>query len=296
MAIAVEGRVISDVAVISAGETVDGRFDITADTLADVLRLMTAKADGTKVLADHDAEVEDLVGRLVNPRMSQDGLSVRADLEVFESAEAGDIILESAAKMPGEFGLSINATEAEVIEGVLRVRKLTSVDLAGDPAANRNGLLSVDSGAPIKANPAAPSTYDITDMTPDEIKALVAECMASYAEELKSIKASLEAMVPPAAPSPEEEEAEMAALSAKVADKVTAQLRASLGLGEGVKLAVSPEGTAPKSPEGTPSAQLTVILRKHVADGKTRTEACTLAAKADPALYQAAMKDGGIRF
>jgi bifunctional ADP-heptose synthase (sugar kinase/adenylyltransferase) len=129
-------------------------------------------------------------------------------------------------------------------------------------------------------------------MTPDEIKAIVAEAIAPYAEEMKSMKASLEAMKPPAAPTPEEKEAEMAALSAKVAT----QLRASLGLTEGVKLAVAPPASEPAKNEGSASDQIVAVIKAHVAEGKSRTEACRLAAAEKPDLYRAAVQSGGIRF
>jgi hypothetical protein len=98
-------------------------------------------------------------------------------------------------------------------------------------------------------------------------------------------------MKPPAPPSPEEKEAEMAALSAKVAT----QLRASLGLADGVKLSVAPPAPEAK-PEGSASDQITALIKAKIAEGKSRTEACRLAAAEKPDLYRAAVQSGGIRF
>lgn len=300
MPIRVEGRTIYDVSVISVGETVDGRFKVTASTLADVLALMVAKRDGTKVLADHDAEVEDLVGRLINPRASADRNSIRADLEVFDSAGAGAIILEAAAKMPGEFGLSINTPDARETEAGLRVAALTSVDLAGYPAANRSGLLSA---APTIDKPAPPDTHlDTITMTPDEIEASITAALSPITAMIEELKARLDAMEIDAP----DVEVELEAAAVKEADAsaadaakmkalcsaVSAQLRADLGLSAGIKLAVSaPEVTRIVKVE-TPASKLETIVTGYMAAGKSRPEAYRLAAHASPDIYRAAAEAG----
>lgn len=295
MPIAVEGRTIRDVSVISTGDTVDGRFEITGQTLADVLSVMSGKPDGTKVLADHDAEVEDIIGRLVNPRLSDDGASLRADLEVFDAAEAGNIILESAAKMPSEFGLSINAHSVTVEKGVLRVHAMKSVDLTGHPAANRSGLLSVDNPARPNGSTTTPTT---PDMTPEEIKTIVAECMAPLSEKMAALEAKLaEAPAAPVPPTEEEEKAVEAAKMSAIADAVTAKLRASLGLGEGVKLSIAAVSEPAKGKqEETPGVKFSALVAELVKSGKSRTDAIRLAATQNHDIYRAALAaPGGLR-
>jgi hypothetical protein len=86
-------------------------------------------------------EVNDRLGRWVNPRLEADG--IYADLEYLKSHPMAERIIEAAERMPNVLGFSHNAEgDGEFFEGVWVVKKITevrSVDLVADPATT-NGL------------------------------------------------------------------------------------------------------------------------------------------------------------
>jgi hypothetical protein len=297
-----ETRTISDVAVMTLGVTIDGRFTIDETTLQQVHDLMSARVDGMPVLSEHYGETSDLVGRLLNPRIVEGAL--RADLELFAAAEDVELLLEAAEKMPSGFGLSISAYDCTTDgkEKLLRVNSMSSVDLAQLPAANPRGLLSgkggVDtghriaraalSGATLATIPSPPP-----DMTPEEINSAVAAAVTAAMEpinaELADLKAKLEALP---APAPKEDEAVMAATLKAQRDQTAAQvidsLNAQLGARLGIKLKANPHADDNAAP-GTPEAVIETTLKAHVAAGKSAREAYTLTAQSHPKEYQAAL-------
>lgn len=189
-------RTLRDVAVLTVGQTVDGRFIVDEESLRTALKVMQEWGpEGVPSLDRHDGEALNILGRLVNPRI--DHSSLRADLEFLETFEDGDRLLEIASKMPRAFGLSLCCTHEK--NKNLRVTGITSIDLAQVPAANPRGLLSAE----IPANKNPESDEPSPSMNPDEIKSLLQEVIAPLSARLEAMEkgyadmsAKLEAMKP----------------------------------------------------------------------------------------------------
>ncbi len=176
-----DAGVVRGVAVMSVGPAQGHGFSVDMVTLQQVCDLGNAASGGVKCHLAHpeqqaDGSLEDqvgaIVGRIQNFRI--DGTVLRGDLFLGAYAStlpgAGDVrsyILGLAMEDPGAVGLSaVFGYELETVldddgmplaEGglVCRIDRLVQIDLVGNPAANRNGLLAaVDSpAAPASTNP-----------------------------------------------------------------------------------------------------------------------------------------------
>ncbi len=140
--------VISGVSVITVGQAAGCNSGTWIDsvTLSQIDRVAKTYPDGIRVklsqIKEHDGSVAQVVGILKNFRT--DGDQERADLHLLSSSPHRAFILEMAATMPGEFGLSVVIPkEFEKVNGkdCLRCSEIYSIDLVEEPAANA-GLFS----------------------------------------------------------------------------------------------------------------------------------------------------------
>lgn len=156
--------IIRGVSIMSVGPATGHGFDIDAATLDTLITAFNALDDPPRAHFTHgdwDTDpAEIVVGRAHNLR--RDGDRVRGDMHVAQYANLSprgklrDFLLAVAAEDPGAIGISIVAafdferqydSRGEVERVLARTKFLHAVDFVGDPAANRNGLLSNPSPA-----------------------------------------------------------------------------------------------------------------------------------------------------
>ncbi len=143
-----EAGIIYGVSVITEGEAQGANAGTWIDktTLSQIHAVASKFPDGVKVKLsqskEHDGSAGQIVGILKNFRT--DGSQERADLHLLKASESRALILEMAATMPNEFGLSVVIPkECEKVDGrnCLRCSDIYSIDLVESPAANK-GLFS----------------------------------------------------------------------------------------------------------------------------------------------------------
>jgi hypothetical protein len=141
--------IIFGVSVITVGEAAGCNSGTWIDktTLSQINEVAKTYPDGIKVKLsqskEHDGSAGQIVGVLKNFRV--DGDQTRADLHLLQASEKRAFVLEMAATMPSEFGLSVVIPkEFEKVGGkeCLRCSEIYSVDLVEAPAANPTGLFS----------------------------------------------------------------------------------------------------------------------------------------------------------
>lgn len=144
-----EKGIISGVSVITTGEAAGCNSGTWIDktTLSQIDRVAKTYPDGIKVKLsqskEHDGSAGQIVGVLKNFRTEGD--QERADLHLLSTSDRRAFVLEMAATMPSEFGLSVVIPkEFEKVDGkdCLRCSEIYSVDLVEAPAANPTGLFS----------------------------------------------------------------------------------------------------------------------------------------------------------
>jgi hypothetical protein len=149
-----EAGILKGVSMLTAGPVPSYGVYVDQKTLETVLSCALTHADGLKVKMEHDGDVDDIVGALINFRI--DGGHLRADLQLLKESGSFDQIIEMAEKIPSEFGLSISFSgDREEIELLglpmlaMRCREIYSCDIVENPAANPGGLFSM----PTNPNP-----------------------------------------------------------------------------------------------------------------------------------------------
>lgn len=144
-----EKGIIAGVSVITVGQAAGCNSGTWIDsvTLSQIDRVAKTYPDGIKVKLsqskEHDGSAGQIVGILKNFRTEGD--QERADLHLLSASDRRAFILEMAATMPSEFGLSVVIPkEFEKVNGkdCLRCSEIYSVDLVEAPAANPTGLFS----------------------------------------------------------------------------------------------------------------------------------------------------------
>ena len=137
--------VIEGVSIISVGEAKGHGLFVDRITLQEVKACAETYAGGVKVNLDHGAGIKDIVGFCDNFRIIGDKLV--ADLNLLQSAERRDYVLEIAEKLPDTFGISIAFSgPVREIDGkrFASCEELYSADLVQTPAANPTGLFSFE--------------------------------------------------------------------------------------------------------------------------------------------------------
>jgi len=134
---------IMGVSVITEGDALGHGVMIDAMSLATIKEHAMMKANGVKVMLDHDDGIENTIGVMRN--FSIEGIQLRADLQLLKAHGETPLIIEMAETMPELFGMSISFSGTlEEIGGVYYVRceELYSIDIVDMPAANPSGLFS----------------------------------------------------------------------------------------------------------------------------------------------------------
>ena len=135
--------IIEGVSIISVGEAKGHGLFVDATTLQEVKACAESYAGGVKVNLDHGAGIKDIIGFVDNFRIVGDKLL--GDLNLLQTAEKRDYVLEIAEKLPDTFGISI-AFSGPVREingkSFASCTELYSADLVQTPAANPTGLFS----------------------------------------------------------------------------------------------------------------------------------------------------------
>ena len=211
--------VIEGVSIISVGEAKGHGLFVDAQTLREVKACAETYAGGVKVNLDHGAGIKDIIGFVDNFRIV--GEKLLGDLNLLQSAERRDYVLEIAEKLPDTFGISIAFSgPVREIDGkrFASCEELYSADLVQTPAANPTGLFSFEAkrvdnfssdmeDAKIEIEPAdEPSLADIVA----RLSALEA-AFGDYKNKMEEMPKEEEM-----AEEPKAEESEMSKLSAKL--------------------------------------------------------------------------------
>jgi hypothetical protein len=140
--------IIEGVSIISVGEAKGHGLFVDAQTLREVKQCAETYKGGVKVNLDHGAGIKDIIGFVDNFRIV--GEQLLGDLNLLDSAEKRDYVLEIASKLPDTFGISIAFTgPVREIDGkrFASCSELYSADLVQTPAANPTGLFSFEARA-----------------------------------------------------------------------------------------------------------------------------------------------------
>lgn len=137
--------VIEGISIISIGEAKGHGMFVDEQTLLEVKACAETYKGGVKVNLDHGAGIKDIIGFVDNIRIV--GERLIGDLNLLETADKRDYVLEIAEKMPDTFGISISFSgPVRDIDGQLfaSCTELYSADLVQTPAANPTGLFSFE--------------------------------------------------------------------------------------------------------------------------------------------------------
>jgi len=247
---------------------------VDSTTLAQVMASAKTYANGLKVKMNHEGRAGDIVGFVTN--FAVDGEILRGDFHLLKSSPHREYVMELAETIPDTFGMSISFSGPdESKEGKLfaRCTEIYSCDLVTEPAANPSGLFSAG------VNPTQP----IPDMNPEDIKKIVTECMAPFAERLSK----LETPVAPEAPVVEEKKEDGELLSAKIKAAVELAARESaLAVVKQFSLA-APAPAQVSAPSVAPTEKsFEEIVGAAKASGIKHNDAVRAAMDAHPAAYQ----------
>ncbi len=300
--------IIKGVAVITAGDLLDGRRDATNGlpmavdytTLEQIMSCAKTYGTGLKVKADHRSGIFAVTGYLRNFHI--EGQTLRADLYVLEKDENRDKLLEMADTIPDTFGLSVSFSGPdEVLNGksMSRCTEIYSADLVSEPAANPTGLFQ--RGAAIDD-----ANKDKT-MTPEEItkqcKAVFTECMAEYSSKLSVLEKAFAAL------KPDTDKDEMGKISNSVKDleKQLVEVKQKVLSSEQVGAAIAKEfaaviGTvktsaAPAGGEGGGDKLEDVglsLVQKHFGLTKSKAKAFEAAGRENSKAVEALVKSGKV--
>jgi hypothetical protein len=215
-------NVIEGVSVISIGEAKGHGIYVDSQTLLEVKDCAESYRGGVKVNLDHGAGIKDIVGYCTNFRIEGDKLL--ADLNLLESSDMKDYVLEISTKLPDTFGISISFSgPTRESNGMYfaSCEELYSADLVQTPAANATGLFSFTAKQVDNSHKEMAETTDTTEMPDSEEGVTIIELakrMDALEEMMYACKTQMESMIP-AAPMKDEVIAEMG-----VAEKLEAKL------------------------------------------------------------------------
>lgn len=174
-----EAGILKGVSMLTVGPVRSYGVYVDQKTLETVLSCAQTHEDGLKVKMEHDGDVDDIVGVLINFRID-DG-QLRADLQLLKESGSFDQIIEMAEKIPSEFGLSISFSgDREEIELLglpmlaMRCREIYSCDIVENPAANPGGLFSM-------ANNQNPITVETLSLQLNELRSSITQLSTDLA-------------------------------------------------------------------------------------------------------------------
>ncbi|MGB6086231.1 hypothetical protein, partial [Parvibaculum sp.] len=185
-----------------------------------------AKGDeGVKLVINHDSGFSEIVGVVKDFRIEGDHL--RGDAYLLDSHPQRAHILEVATKMPKNFGLSVETFgENEKIPNtkrqLYRCAEIDAIALVPSPAANANGLLSVDT---------APKEMD-EEKIAEIVGTAVAGAIAPIEERLKKLEEAEPEEKPEENLESDEkkEEEKLAKLAAKAAADAVTKFASTIGM------------------------------------------------------------------
>jgi hypothetical protein len=216
-------NVIEGVSVISIGEAKGHGIYVDGQTLLEVKDCAESYRGGVKVNLDHGAGIKDIVGYCTNFRIEGDKLL--ADLNLLESSDMKEYVLEISTKLPDTFGISISFSgPTRESNGMFfaSCEELYSADLVQTPAANATGLFSFTE-KPVDNFPKQMAEPTETPEKPDSEEGVtiveLAKRMDALEEMMLSYKTQMESMMIPAAPMKDEVIDEMS-----VSEKLEAKL------------------------------------------------------------------------
>jgi hypothetical protein len=145
---AIDGRidsdegVIKDVSLITMGDARGHGLEVDDVTLAQLKTSMeAASSPGIKAKLNHRSGVEAVFGYINN--FSIQGNKLKGDLNLLKHHKDYAQTMEQIATMPGQIGLSVafqGDKEAKGGKTLARCKRIISVDLVADPAANPDGM------------------------------------------------------------------------------------------------------------------------------------------------------------
>lgn len=134
---------IRGVSVITEGPALGHGLMVDSTTVQQIKKCAEEYAGGLKVLMNHGAGADGIVGYLNGFRI--DGKQLRADLNLLKSAPHRAYVIELAQTIPDTFGLSVafsGVSEVKDGKAFARCTEIFSCDLVSSPAANPDGLFS----------------------------------------------------------------------------------------------------------------------------------------------------------
>jgi hypothetical protein len=188
------GGILRGVSLASRGEARGHGMWADLAFVGQVVDSVNDAPAGLPSLVDHSDRVGDLLGRIRTGRLSSNREQALADLHLFASAPARDLILEVANNAPETLGLSLSfelgvSVPAEQGNDPLNVKKLAhariakvwSADVVVYPALNPTGLFR--SGAVVSgARPTAQQPAPVVSRTEARAQRLAAAMQAGHNE------------------------------------------------------------------------------------------------------------------
>jgi hypothetical protein len=181
-AVDAEKGIIRGVSVMTLGPALGHGILIDQKGLDQCLAACKSHGDeGVKLIAKHDGQLDDIVGAVRNFRI--EGNQILGDAYLLDTAPQRARVLELAAKLPKEFGLSVETTgqhepAPNKKQKFYRCDGIDAIALVSKPAANPSGLFeAVD-------NPE-------NTMTEEQLQAAIKAAVDPLVSELSGLKTEL---------------------------------------------------------------------------------------------------------
>ncbi|HWL53860.1 MAG TPA: hypothetical protein VNQ90_15580 [Chthoniobacteraceae bacterium] len=221
-----DAGIIKGVSVMTIGPALGHGMDIDEKGLKQCLAACLAKGDeGVKLVINHESGFSEIVGVVKDFRIEGDQL--KGDAHLLDSHPQRAHILEVASKMPKNFGLSVETygkhePVSNTKRKLYRCEQIDAIALVPTPAANANGLLSVDT---------PPKEMD-EEKIAEIVGTAVADAIAPIDERLKKLEEADPENKPEENLEGDEkkEEEKLAKLAANVAAAAVTKFASTLGI------------------------------------------------------------------
>lgn len=193
------------VSILTIGEAKGHNEFIDETTLKTALEAFNKVPGVVKVKLNHSTDISSIIGYMTNAYI--DNGKLRANLHIFRASQQFAWLDTTITRLSHTFGTSMHFTpsEPEIKEGrcYIRVCELHSIDIVDRAAANES-LYSEKAFLPQEQKQTKNKEYT---MTPEEIKALVAQAVAEAITPMQEeMKALQENMIKPSDEEPKLEE------------------------------------------------------------------------------------------
>jgi hypothetical protein len=275
--------IIEGVSVISVGEAKGHGLFVDRITLQEVKACAETYAGGVKVNLDHGAGIKDIVGFCDNFRIIGDKLV--ADLNLLQTAERRDYVLEIAEKLPDTFGISIAFSgPVREVNGkrFASCEELYSADLVQTPAANPTGLFSFEAKSVDKVSTNMEDAKIEIEPKEDEISiADIVSRLAALEAAFGDYKKKMEEM-----PADEpEKDAEMCNCEAVSSDSALSKLEAKIDTIISNFGAAPMKGSATAEVKAEEKLNLKALIESKTSELGSKTAAIKFAMSNHPAEY-----------